>query len=114
MNGRTGGCRTDFKVLADFGLRRWALLAALLSAWLLLGLTGLAYAEGMAAIWVAIGCVTGILVLWIFLAEPLQKLTAKTEALTVPALFSKQFTGNNRSFGVLSSVIIIFFFILYG
>ena len=27
------------------------------SAWLLLGLTGLAYSEGMAAIWVALGCV---------------------------------------------------------
>ena len=42
------------------------------SAWLLLGLTGHAYAEGMAAIWVALGCVTGILFLWIFLAELLQ------------------------------------------
>jgi len=42
------------------------------SAWLLLGLTGLAYSEGMAAIWVAAGCVAGILFLWIFLAEPLQ------------------------------------------
>jgi len=83
------------------------------SAWLLLGLTGLAYSEGMAAIWVAIGCVTGILVLWIFLAEPLQKLTAQTGALTVPALFSKRFSGTSRSFGILSSVIIIFFFILY-
>ncbi len=83
------------------------------SAWLLLGLTGLAYSEGMAAIWVAIGCVSGILVLWIFLAEPLQKLTAKTGALTVPALFSKKFSGTSRSFGILSSVIIIFFFVLY-
>ena len=59
------------------------------SAWLLLGLTGLAYAEGMAAIWVALGCVSGILFLWTFLAGPLQKLTAKTDALTVPGLFSK-------------------------
>ncbi|HSO86579.1 MAG TPA: sodium/proline symporter [Draconibacterium sp.] len=83
------------------------------SAWLLLGLTGLAYAEGMAAIWVALGCVTGILFLWIFLAEPLQKLTAKTGALTVPALFSETYAGTSRTFGILSSVIIIFFFILY-
>jgi sodium/proline symporter len=83
------------------------------SAWLLLGLTGLAYSEGMAAIWVALGCVTGILFLWIFLAEPLQKLTAKTGALTVPALFSESYSGTSRSFGILSSVIIIFFFVLY-
>lgn len=83
------------------------------SAWLLLGLTGLAFSEGMAAIWVAIGCVSGILFLWTFLAEPLQKLTEQTGALTVPGLFSKRFTGTNRSFGILSSLIIIFFFILY-
>lgn len=83
------------------------------SAWLLLGLTGHAYAEGMAAIWVAIGCVTGILFLWIFLAEPLQKLTEKTGALTVPSLFSAKFKGTQRSFGILSSLIIIFFFVLY-
>ena len=83
------------------------------SAWLLLGLTGLAYTEGMAAIWVALGCVTGIIFLWLFLAEPLQKLTEKTGALTVPALFSQTFKGTSKSFGLLTSVITIFFFILY-
>ena len=83
------------------------------SAWLLLGLTGIAYSEGMAAIWVALGCVSGILFLWIFLAEPLQKLTENTGALTVPGLFSAKFKGTQRSFGILSSVIIIFFFVLY-
>lgn len=83
------------------------------SAWLLLGLTGHAYAEGMAAIWVALGCVTGILFLWTFLAEPLQRLTEKTGVLTVPGLFSAKFKGTQRSFGILSSLIIIFFFVLY-
>ena len=83
------------------------------SAWLLLGLTGYAYSEGMAAIWVAFGCVIGILFLWIFLAEPLQRLTEKTGALTVPSLFSAKFEGTSRSFGILSSLIIIFFFVLY-
>lgn len=83
------------------------------SAWLLLGLTGHAYAEGMAAIWVALGCVSGILFLWTFLAEPLQKLTEKTGTLTVPGLFSAKFEGTQRSFGILSSLVIIFFFVLY-
>jgi len=83
------------------------------SAWLLLGLTGHAYAEGMAAIWVALGCVAGILFLWIFMAEPLQSITEKTGALTVSGLFSRTFEGTNRKFGTLSSGIIIFFFVLY-
>ncbi|MBN2615242.1 MAG: sodium/proline symporter [Bacteroidales bacterium] len=83
------------------------------SAWLLLGLTGIAYSEGMAAIWIAVGCVAGILFLWMVLAEPLQRITSETGALTVPGLFSQTFKGTSRSFSILSSVIIIFFFVLY-
>jgi sodium/proline symporter len=83
------------------------------SAWLLLGLTGHAYTEGMTAVWVALGCVTGILFLWIFMAEPLQRLTAKLNVLTVPGLFSGSFKNTNRAFSLLSSSIIIFFFVLY-
>lgn len=83
------------------------------SAWLLLGLTGHAYAEGWAAIWVAFGCVAGILFLWTFMAEPLRRITEKTGSLTVSGLFIRTFPGNNRSIGMLSSFIIIFFFDLY-
>lgn len=83
------------------------------SAWLLLGLTGHAYAEGWPAIWVALGCVSGILFLWIFMAEPLRKITERTGSLTVSGLFIRSFPGNSRSIGLLSSGIIIFFFMLY-
>ncbi len=83
------------------------------SAWLLLGLTGHAYAEGMSAIWVALGCIAGIFFLWTFMAEPLQRITTKTNALTVTGLFTRSFSGTSRSLGILSSIIIIFFFILY-
>jgi sodium/proline symporter len=83
------------------------------SAWLLLGLTGHAFAEGMAAIWVALGCVLGILFLWIFLAGPLQILAERTRALTVPGIFSGTFKGTDKTFSLLSSLVIIFFFVLY-
>lgn len=83
------------------------------SAWLLLGLTGHAYAEGMSAIWVALGCVTGILFLWTFMADPLRKITARTNALTVTGLFTRSFSGTGRNLGILVSVNIIFFFVLY-
>ncbi len=83
------------------------------SAWLLLGLTGHAYAEGWNSVWVAIGCVSGILFLWIFMAEPLRHKTEKTGALTVSGLFFRSFPGSERKIGILSSLIIIIFFILY-
>jgi len=83
------------------------------SAWLLLGLTGHAYAEGWAAIWVAVGCVLGILFLWYVMATPLQRFAEETKALTVPGLLSFRFPGSEKKIGTISSVIIIFFFILY-
>jgi sodium/proline symporter len=83
------------------------------SAWLLLGLTGIAYSEGWSAVWVALGCVAGILFLWIFMAEPLRKITFKTGALTMAGLFTRSFPGSEKKLGVLSSIIIIFFFMLY-
>lgn len=83
------------------------------SAWLLLGLTGFAYTEGWSAAWVAVGCVAGILFLWIFMAEPLRKVTEKTGALTVSGLFFRSFPGSGKKIGILSSVIIIIFFVLY-
>jgi sodium/proline symporter len=83
------------------------------SAWLLLGLTGFAYTEGWNAVWVAFGCVAGILFLWIFMAEPLRRVTEKTGALTVSGLFFRSFPGSERKIGILSSVIIIIFFVLY-
>ena len=83
------------------------------SAWLLLGLTGHAYAEGWSSVWIAIGCVTGILFLWIFMAEPLRKVTEKTGALTASGLFFRSFPGSEKKIGILSSVIIIIFFVLY-
>ncbi len=83
------------------------------SAWLLLGLTGHAFAEGIASLWVAIGCVTGVFVIWFFMAQPIRKYTEKYRAMTVPALFMKRFPGNDRKISVLTSLIVVFFFMLY-
>ena len=83
------------------------------SAWLLLGLTGHAYAEGMSSIWVALGCVAGIFFIWSFMAEPLRAFTEKYRALTLTGLFSKRFPGSEKAFGMISSAIIIVFFLLY-
>ncbi len=83
------------------------------SAWLLLGLTGEAYALGVQTIWYALGCVLGIAFIWFVMAKRLQKLTDETGALTIPGLISKKFPGSERSIGLLSSLIIIFFLLFY-
>ncbi len=83
------------------------------SAWLLLGLTGHAYAEGISCIWIALGCVTGILFIWFAMSRRLRALTEETGALTVPGLLSRRFPGAERPIGLLSAIIVIFFFLFY-
>lgn len=83
------------------------------SAWLLLGLTGHAFAEGFSSIWVALGCVIGILFIWIVMSGRLREETDRTGALTIPSLLSRKFPGTERSIGILSAIIVIFFFVFY-
>ena len=83
------------------------------SAWLLLGLTGHAFAEGISAIWVALGCVTGILFIWSVMAARLRSETEKHGVMTVSGLIAKRFPGSERTISLLSSLIIVFFFLFY-
>jgi len=83
------------------------------SAWLLLGLTGHAYNEGVAALWVALGCVVGIVFIWFVMARRLQATTQKTGAMTVSSLLGRSFPGAERNIGLLSAIIVVFFFVFY-
>ena len=83
------------------------------SAWLLLGLTGHAYSEGLSAIWVALGCVIGILFIWFVMAGRLRSETEKTGSMTISSLMAKKFPGSGKSIGMLSGLIVIFFFLFY-
>ncbi len=83
------------------------------SAWLILGLTGYAFTNGVSAIWVALGCVIGILFIWLVMANPLRLATEKTGAMTIPSLLARRFPGTEKPIGILSSLIVVFFFLFY-
>lgn len=83
------------------------------SAWLILGLTGHAFADGISTIWVALGCVIGIIFIWLVMANPLRIATEKTGAMTIPSLLARRFPGTERSVGIISSLIVVFFFVFY-
>ncbi|MBI5219616.1 MAG: sodium/proline symporter [Bacteroidia bacterium] len=83
------------------------------SAWLILGLTGAAYYKGMQEIWSALGCVLGIVFIWIVMSNRLRMETEKTGALTINSLLSKKFPGAEKTIGTLSSLIVIFFLLFY-
>jgi sodium/proline symporter len=83
------------------------------SAWLLLGLTGHAYADGLSTIWVALGCVIGIIFIWSVMAGRLRQEAEKTGAMTVSSLLARRFPGAEKPIGMLSASIVIFFFLFY-
>jgi sodium/proline symporter len=83
------------------------------SAWLLLGLTGHGFNEGVSCIWIAVGCVLGVLFIWFGMARRLRAEAERTGALTLPSLLSRRFPGAEKPVGLLSAAIVVFFFIFY-
>lgn len=54
------------------------------SGWLLLGLTGMGYAVGVQAFWVAAGEVLGVSLAWILMSRRLKRLADATDSITLP------------------------------
>ena len=83
------------------------------SAWLLLGLPGAAFASGLMEFWTALGCVSGIIFYWFFIARALREETERLGAITLPTFLAARFDRGQAAIRVLATFIIIFFFIFY-
>jgi sodium/proline symporter len=83
------------------------------SAWLLLGLPGAAFASGLLEFWTALGCVSGIIFYWFFIARALREETERLGAFTLPTFLAARFDKGQSAIRVIATFIIIFFFIFY-
>lgn len=84
------------------------------SAWTLLGVSGAAYAWGLAAIWIFPGCVGGFLLNWYLLAPGLRRDSAERESLTVTEVIAGNQPHPWRTPVIyLASFIILFSFLFY-
>lgn len=92
------------------------------SGWMLLGLTGLAYATGLGdpsgaklhpALWTAIGGVLGIAASWFLVAKRLRAETERLGALTLPRFFERTFRGSDPLIRFVSTGIIAFCLAFY-
>jgi len=96
--------------LADRSLKAWVTAisstASSESAWAVLGTVGLAYKEGLSAIWFLPGCLLGYLVNWLFIAERLRKHTEENHAITLPDYFENHFDDKSHVLRIISVVII--------
>ena len=83
------------------------------SAWLLLGLPGLGYAAGYIGMWDAIGCISGIILYWLVIAEKLRIQSEESGSITLPDFFASKFSSLSKPIRLTSTLIIIFFFTFY-
>ena len=83
------------------------------SSWALLGLPGAAYATGLMEIWTALGCVLGILVAWILLANRLRAEADKYDVDTFTDYIAKRHQDYGKWIRIVGSFTIVFFFFFY-
>ncbi len=105
-------------LIGDRKLNKWvtsmSAQASDMSGWLLLGLPGYAYLQGLEASWIALGLAVGTYVNWKFVARPLRCYTEIAgDAITLPDYFANRFNDQNRLLRVLSAVFILVFFLIY-
>lgn len=77
------------------------------SGWLLLGLTGMGYAVGAQALWVAVGEVIGVALAWTLVARRLKRLSDASGSITVPDVLVARFGDTHHILRGLSVLIIL-------
>jgi len=96
--------------LANRNLKSWVTAisstASSESAWAVLGTVGLAYKDGLAAVWFLPGCLLGYAVNWFFVAEKLRRLSREHHSLTLPDYLQSYFQDRTQTLRILSVAII--------
>lgn len=92
------------------------------SGWMLLGLTGLAYATGLGdpsgtklepALWTGIGGVTGVALSWVLVSKRLREESERLGALTLPRFLELKFRHHDPTIRFTATGIIAFCFSFY-
>ena len=79
------------------------------SAWLILGLTGMAYMMGAAALWAAVGYIVVELLLFLFYAPRLRRFSEVHDCITVPDFVAARFGDHDGRLRILLVVILLVF-----
>ncbi len=102
------------------GRRLGSVVAALsagasdMSGWLLMGLPGLVFSKGLAALWLAGGLLLGTWLNWTVIAQRLRVLSFEAgNAITLPEYLERRFQDSSRILRAVSACLILFFFTIY-
>jgi len=83
-----------------------------MSGWLLLGLPGMAFAQGYGAIWLLIGLLAGTLFDWVAVATRLRKATEHYNAVTLMEFFDKRLGDKKGNVSLIACIVIVVFMIV--
>jgi sodium/proline symporter len=83
------------------------------SAWLLLGVTGMAYARGASAVWSVVGYIVVELFLFLYFARRLRRFSEEHDCITVPDFFVARFGDPRGVLRLLLAAIILVFMVSY-
>ncbi|MDD2838214.1 MAG: sodium/proline symporter PutP [Sulfuricurvum sp.] len=85
-----------------------------MSGWLLLGLPGMMYTDGIVGSWIAVGLIVGAYLNWHYIARPLRVYTHHLDdAITIPDYFSNRFEDRTHLLRIVTAVVILLFYTLY-
>ncbi len=83
------------------------------SAWLLLGVTGMAFSMGFSAVWAVVGYTVVEFFLFFFYAPRIRRFSEHKDCITVPDFFAERFNDKNGTLRSVVVIIIIIFMIAY-
>ncbi len=83
------------------------------SSWLLLGVTGMAYKMGAAAVWAVVGYIIVELLLFLFYARRLRRASEYFDCITLPDFFAARFGDANGLLRSTLAIVILLFMISY-
>ncbi|WP_134703013.1 sodium/proline symporter [Ammoniphilus sp. YIM 78166] len=113
---KSAGGLDDF-FLAGRSLNKWTVALSAVSsgrsAWLVLGVTGTAYATGLNAMWSIAGYITVEVLMFFFVARRFRNYSEKMGSITVPDILESRFQDKTNILRLVSACIIIFFMVAY-
>jgi sodium/proline symporter len=83
------------------------------SAWLLLGVTGMAYAQGPSAVWAVVGYIVVEVFLFLYYARRLRNFTENRNCITIPDFFAERFGDKDGRLRIAIVTIFLVFMIGY-
>lgn len=89
--------------------------AADMSGWLLMGLPGAIYLNGLVEAWIAVGLTIGAYLNYVLVAPRLRTYTQVAgDSITIPSFLESRLKGKSRLLRITTSIIILIFFTFYA